>query len=226
MLEKFLRVIPNIGVIYVMIRKKVGSSPFSHYNWKQKGLKTMERFKKEVLGSKCFDNVRKLNSNFDEFVNAKIRPVEGDLVLRLLNFSYDSQLKDGLGLSPEDFKELTENLDVIINCAASIDFNSALTEAIDINVYGTLRMFGLAQSCKNLQSFLHVSTAYVNADKRGVIEEKVYDEHIDAEKIINDIYKMPKDEVILSSHIFFNISKAYQRNSKNPWRIPKYLHLY
>ena len=40
----------------------------------------MERFKKEVLGSKCFERVRKLRDNFDDFVNTKIRPVEGDLV--------------------------------------------------------------------------------------------------------------------------------------------------
>jgi len=40
----------------------------------------MERFKKEVLGSRCFDRVRSLNPNFDEYVSKKIRPVEGDLV--------------------------------------------------------------------------------------------------------------------------------------------------
>ena len=42
----------------------------------------MERFKKEVLGSKCFDLVRKQNPQFDDFVNRVIRPVEGDLVLK------------------------------------------------------------------------------------------------------------------------------------------------
>lgn len=104
-------------------------------------------------------------------------------------------MKPGLGLSPEDFKELTENLHVIINCAASIDFNSRLDEAIEMNVYGTLKMFDLAKSCKRLESFLHVSTAYVNSDKQGLIEEKIYEEPHDAEKLINDIYKMPKDQV-------------------------------
>ena len=101
-------------------------------------------------------------------------------------------------MSAENYKELTENLHVIINCAASIDFNSSLDEAIEINVYGTLKMFELAKNTKNLENFLHVSTAYVNSDKRGVIEERMYDINGDPEKIINDIYKMPKDKVILS----------------------------
>lgn len=98
-------------------------------------------------------------------------------------------------MSAENFKELTENLHIIINCAASIDFNSSLDEAIEINVYGTLRMFQLAKSTKNLENFLHVSTAYSNSDKRGVIEEKLYEINGDPEKIIQEIYSMPKDKV-------------------------------
>jgi len=170
-LEKFLRVIPDVGRIYILIRKK-------------KGLNTMERFKKEILGSKCFDRVRKQVSNFDQLIDQKIRPVEGDL------------LKDGLGLSEKDAQELTENLQVIINCAASIDFNARLDEAIEMNIFGTLRMFELAKKCRHLQNFLHVSTAYVNADKRGLIEEKIYEISFDAEKLVSDLYKMPKDQLV------------------------------
>ena len=101
-------------------------------------------------------------------------------------------MKDGLGFSSEDHKELTENLHVIINCAASVDFNAGLVDAININIYGTLRMFELAKQTKNLENFLHVSTAYVNSDKRGMIEEIIYEQNLDAEKIIADIHKMQK----------------------------------
>jgi len=40
--------------------------------------------------------------------------------------------------------------------------------------------------------FTHVSTAYVNSDKQGSIEEKVYDMpgNLDAEVIVQDIMKM------------------------------------
>jgi fatty acyl-CoA reductase len=101
-----------------------------------------------------------------------------------------------LGLDQKDIEDITANVNVIINCAASVDFNSRLDEAIKINVFGTLKMFELAKKSKNLESFLHVSTAYVNSDKKGVIEEKIYDIGMDAEEHINELFKRPVDEVI------------------------------
>lgn len=40
----------------------------------------MERFKKEVIASPCFDEVRKSRPDFNEFISSKIVPIEGDLV--------------------------------------------------------------------------------------------------------------------------------------------------
>jgi len=40
-----------------------------------------ERFKKTILGRACFDRLRKLNPNFDEFVSQKIVTIAGDVVL-------------------------------------------------------------------------------------------------------------------------------------------------
>ena len=133
-------------------------------------------------------------------------------------------MKEGLGLSEEDFKELTENLHVMINCAASVDFNAPLKDAIDINVFGTLRMFDLAQKVKRLESFLHVSTAYVNADKPGFVEEKVYDLSADPEKLINEQYNLLPDQVKIFNHK--DLFLAHCRDSKNLGQFPKYLYLY
>jgi hypothetical protein len=36
-------------------------------------------------------------------------------------------------------------------------------------------MLELAKECKRLLSFTHVSTAYVNSNRTGFIEEKIYD---------------------------------------------------
>ena len=49
-------------------------------------------------------------------------------------------LKDRLGLSVEDERELIENVNFIMNCAASIDFNARLDDAININIKGTMKM--------------------------------------------------------------------------------------
>ena len=41
----------------------------------------------------------------------------------------------------------TQTLDIIINCAASVDFNTVLDQAININVKGAMRVLKLAQEC-------------------------------------------------------------------------------
>ena len=106
-------------------------------------------------------------------------------------FAGDLVMKD-LGISPNDFTTLTNELDVIINCAASINFDDPLLDAIQINYFGCLRMLELAKSCKNLTVHLHVSTAYVNSNTEGFVEEKVYDlpGNEDPEERINTILKM------------------------------------
>jgi nucleoside-diphosphate-sugar epimerase len=85
---------------------------------------------------------------------------------------------------------LVEEVEVLINVAASIDFNEPIADAMQINYFGLLRMLDLAKDCKKLQAFTHVSTSYVNCDKRGVIEEKIYDIDIDPEEFIANIVKM------------------------------------
>lgn len=100
-----------------------------------------------------------------------------------------------MGLDPADRNDVIENVNIIINCAASVDFNSRLDEAIKINIFGTLKMFELAKEAKKLCNFLHVSTAYVNSDKKGIIQEKIYDINVDAEEYIYSLLKKPINEV-------------------------------
>lgn len=54
---------------------------------------------------------------FESIVQHKIIPIEGDII------------KDGLALKPQDRELLINDLDVIINCAASVDFNERLCDA-------------------------------------------------------------------------------------------------
>ena len=72
---------------------------------------------------------------------------------------------------------MTEETEVIINCAASVSFDDPLLDALQINYFGCMRMLELAQECKNIKVFTHVSTAYVNCNimTNEKIEEKVYD---------------------------------------------------
>ena len=95
----------------------------------------------------------------------KVIPVGGDLII------------DKLGLSEENREMLKAEVDIIINCAASVSFNDPLLDAIQINYFGCRRMLHLALECKKLCVFTHVSTAYVNCNILGnpKIEERVYD---------------------------------------------------
>jgi fatty acyl-CoA reductase len=57
---------------------------------------------------------------------------------------------EGLGLSNSDKEMLLNNVQVIINSAASVSFDDPLLESLNINYFGNLRMFELAKSCKNI----------------------------------------------------------------------------
>ena len=145
-LEKLFRSCPDIGTIFVMVRPK-------------KNVKPWDRIKKEILASECFKIVKKMIPNFLAFAESKIVPIAGDLVI------------ENLGMSPEERKMVTENCQVIINSAASVNFDDPLQEAININYMGCQRMLDLAKECKNLLVFTHISTAYVNCNLSGRIEE-------------------------------------------------------
>ena len=67
-LFRLLETLPMLGKIYVLIRNKKGSS-------------VIERFKKEILESPCFDKLKKIRPDFDAFVDAMICPIAGDLVI-------------------------------------------------------------------------------------------------------------------------------------------------
>lgn len=63
---------------------------------------------------------------------------------------------------------------MIINSAATVDLNVSIDMAVRINVSGPLKLLELAQSCPNFVTFVQVSTCYVNSDRTGYIEEKLY----------------------------------------------------
>ena len=53
---------------------------------------------------------------------------------------------------------------MILNTAASINFDDPLRDALQINYFGAIRILDLAHDCKNLLALHHVSTSYVNTN--------------------------------------------------------------
>ena len=152
----------------------------------KRGIEPMERVKNQILNSECFSQlVLKFESRkaFIEFAQSKIVPVQGDL------------LQEGLAMSEEDKALVTDNCNVIINSAASVSFDDPLQDALAINYFGSFRMLQLAKQCKKIDVFTQVSTAYVNCNRQGFIEEKIYDENLDFEPIVSKIMGMSLQQV-------------------------------
>jgi len=110
-----------------------------------------------------------MNRNFVEWAESKIVAIQGDLIM------------ENLGLSEEDRSMVVNDCHVIINSAASVNFDDPLQDALQINYFGCQRMLQLAKECKRLEIFTHVSTCYVNCNRLGDIEEDIYDKDIDVE---------------------------------------------
>ena len=127
----------------------------------------MSRIENEILTSPCFSRLVSTmgEAEFLTFAKSKIIAIQGDLVM------------EGLGLSEESRSLIVNNADIFINSAASVNFNDPLKQALNINYLGAKRVLALANECKKLKIFTHVSTAYVNCDRPGGnIYEKIYNE--------------------------------------------------
>jgi thioester reductase-like protein len=101
-----------------------------------------------------------------------------------------------LGMSSRDRDWLAERADRIIHCAASVSFTMGLDEQRRINVDGTRRMIELAGHCARrggLESFVHVSTAYVAGTHAGTFRE----DDLDVGQSFRNAYERTKFEAEL-----------------------------
>jgi len=76
-----------------------------------------------------------------------------------------------LGLDAATRRELGRSVTHVIHGAATTRLNEAPEIARNINLEGTLRVLGFATTCRNLDLFAHVSTAYVCGDREGLVLE-------------------------------------------------------
>jgi len=114
-LEKIIRSLGNFKKLFVMVRAK-------------KNMSVRERFEKEILSAEIFDPLFAADPNLAQSLREKVVPVAGDLII------------DQLGLSLEDRAMVTSEIDLVINVAASVNFDDPLLDAIQINYFGCLRM--------------------------------------------------------------------------------------
>jgi fatty acyl-CoA reductase len=103
----------------------------------------------QVVGKELFGLLReKHGDGFDSFIEEKIVPLAGDV------------MREDFGVDSATLRELrvTEELNVIVNGAATTNFYERYDVALDVNVAGVRHMCDFARRCPNLEVLLHVST--------------------------------------------------------------------
>ena len=167
-LEKILYSLRGVNRIYVLLRAR-GS------------VKPEDRLASEVLCWACFDRVKASRPDF----RAAMRVISGDVA------------QDGLGCDMQTLAMLQAETDWIINCAANVEFMEPLKKIVTDNVKSALTVLEFAQGCRKLRGIVHVSTAYVNANNPGQVQEKIYSQwyYDNAEELYDWVMSTESDTI-------------------------------
>ncbi|KAL3850182.1 hypothetical protein ACJIZ3_012064 [Penstemon smallii] len=154
LLEKILRVQPNVNKLFLLIRPTTNKS-------------VQQRLEEEVLNCSLFEVVREKYGEEklirSSHIQAKVIPVLGDVAHANLGV-VDSKL----------INEMWNEIDIIVNSAATTKFDERYDVALAVNSLSSLHLKSFAGKCAKLKMFLHVSTAFVNCTKIGLITEKPF----------------------------------------------------
>ncbi|KAI7756639.1 hypothetical protein M8C21_021390, partial [Ambrosia artemisiifolia] len=66
------------------------------------------------------------------------------------------------------------NIDVVVNVAATTNFDERYDIALALNTFGAKNVLNFASQCVKIKLLLHVSTAYVSGETPGLILETPY----------------------------------------------------
>jgi len=147
-LSQLLSEIPQIGKIYLLIRR-------------QRTTTAQRRFEKIFEESPVFDQLQeRLGDRFADFVAERVEVVEGDVS------------QPGLGIAPEIRERLQRTLDVVVNSSGLTDFNPDLREALASNVTPVFHLIEFLRASDHA-GLLHLSTCYVVGSRDGRVTEEV-----------------------------------------------------
>ncbi|XP_076482222.1 putative fatty acyl-CoA reductase CG5065 [Bombus vancouverensis nearcticus] len=166
LLEKLIRICPRIAAIFILIRPKT--------------TETIEQRFKKLIDDPIYDDIK---AKHPSALN-KVYPVNGDVSL------------PDLGLSREDRNMLSEKVNIVFHAAATVRFNEPLHVAVNVNTKGTDRIIELWNELKHPISFVHVSTAFSNANLHE-IGEKVYTTSLKPSEVIDMSDQFDKNSINL-----------------------------
>ncbi|KAK7263381.1 hypothetical protein RJT34_30970 [Clitoria ternatea] len=151
LLEKILRVQPNVKRLYLLLRAADAKS-------------ATHRMHNEIIGKDLFRLLKeKSGSNFNSFISKKVTLVPGDISREDLGLE-DSLLRE----------EIYNKTGVIVNLAATTNFDERYDISLGLNTFGVKYVINFAKKCTKLEVLVHVSTAYVCGEGEGLVLEKPY----------------------------------------------------
>ncbi|XP_044948221.1 fatty acyl-CoA reductase 2, chloroplastic-like [Hordeum vulgare subsp. vulgare] len=149
-IEKILRTTPDVGKIYLLIKAKDSEA-------------AMKRLQNEIVNTELFKYLQQLRGvDYNHFLARKLVAVVGNVG------------EANMGIAPKMADEIAKEVDIIINSAGNTTFDERYDIAMDVNAMGPFRLMSFARRFRKLKLFLHVSTAYVNGMRQGVVLEKPF----------------------------------------------------
>ncbi|NOX59468.1 MAG: NAD-dependent epimerase/dehydratase family protein [Planctomycetes bacterium] len=200
-LENILSDIPEVGRIYLLIRKTRTRS-------------ATERFEKVVAESPVFAAIYERHGDeAAKFISDRVEVIEGDVC------------EENLGLAPEIAQRLRQRLDLFVNSTGLTDFTPDIRTAIDVNVDGPLNILEFVRGCERA-SLMHLSTCFVVGQGDGRVPEVLRKDYtprglkdFSAEKLYADIKErvaLVEKEAESEARTAIFTKAAEARNSGNP----------
>ena len=145
-LSMLLHNFPDVGKVYATVRARDENE-------------SNTRFWTSIVTAEPFDPLReKYGNGFDDFIRAKVVPVNGDVG------------NEFLGLDENEARRIMQDTDIIINGAGNVTFNPPLESALRTNVVGSNNIIQMARMMKKPR-LVHVSTCFVAGKRSGAIWE-------------------------------------------------------
>ncbi|KAL7145450.1 hypothetical protein ABFS83_07G084700 [Erythranthe nasuta] len=146
LVEKLLRSTP-VGKIYILVKADDHETG-------------IDRMTKELINSELFKCLQEKHGKYyQEFMTENLVPVIGNIT------------EPNLGMDSDSAHAIMKDVHVIIESAANTNMNERYDVSLETNVNGPRRIMSFAKACKSLELLVHISTAYVNGEREGILLE-------------------------------------------------------
>ncbi|MDX1589116.1 MAG: fatty acyl-CoA reductase [Oleiphilaceae bacterium] len=152
-LEKLMRSVPDIGAVHLLIRSN------------DRFASARERFENDIITSSVFETLKLEDpEGVQRFCDERIVCHTGEMT------------EPFFAMTRSGFEALAEQVDAVINSAASVNFREPLDTALSINTLCLSHLMELVQAAGDIP-LIQVSTCYVNGHNQGHIHEEVLRPH-------------------------------------------------